>query len=555
MISRRSVLKAGALGLGTVALGGLDLPAGHAAVVSQLAPANVPVPFAALFRRPPVLQPYDSGIDSEGPYALYSLTQKLGQANMLPGLSTTVAGYNGMFPGPTIKVPVGTRTEVRIRNALTLSTLHGGDFDTVTHLHGSASLPQYDGYANDFTPPACVKTYQYPNWQNARTLWYHDHNHHNTALNVYSGLAAFYPLTDSYEQAQLPQGEYDVPLMVSDALFDANGNVVYADNEHLGLWGDIILVNGVPWPTMRVKRRVYRFRVLIASISRSYRFALSTGDPFYIVGTDGGMTPTVQAVASWRQGTAERYEVLIDFRKYKVGQKIQLKNLSNKNNLDFTNTGKVMQFQVVDDGGVADQSYAIPATLDRGPQAFTERGAVDTMSLTPAMATASRQLTVMRERGLWKINHETWADVAATGLIRVDDRQTQPYAIEKWTITNAGGGWFHPVHIHLIDAKVISRNVNGGKPFAWEGGPKDVFYIGEGESVTMLLQFSTGAHDGGRYMVHCHNLVHEDNDMMVQFAVGDLYANDPVTSDPAAYDSLAPDYYPAAYEAGYAPGS
>src|SRR6185369_9787665 len=131
---------------------------------------------------------------------------------------------------------------------------------------------------------------------------------------------------------QLPQGEFDVPLMVSDVLFDAAGRVVYADNEQHGLWGDIVLVNGVPWPTMRVQRRVYRFRFLVASISRSYRFALSTNDPCWVVGTDGGMTPAPIPVASWRQGTAERYEVLIDFRKYKVGQNVDLKNLSNKNN-------------------------------------------------------------------------------------------------------------------------------------------------------------------------------------------------------------------------------
>jgi hypothetical protein len=45
------------------------------------------------------------------------------------------------------------------------------------------------------------------------------------------------------------------------------------------------------------------------------------------------------------------------------------------------------------------------------------------------------------------------------------------------------GGWFHPVHIHLIDGKIIARNTNGGKPFAWEGGPKVVYYAGENESI------------------------------------------------------------------------
>src|SRR4051794_7537638 len=118
--------------------------------------------------------------------------------------------------------------------------------------------------------------------------------------------------------------------------------------------GDVVLVNGVPWPTMKVKPRVYRFRVLAAGISRSWRFALRTGDPFYVVGTDGGMTPNVQAVSSWRHGAAERYEVLIDFRHHRPGTKIEMNNLSNKNNVDFPNTGRVMRFEVVADAGPRD---------------------------------------------------------------------------------------------------------------------------------------------------------------------------------------------------------
>ena len=59
--------------------------------------------------------------------------------------------------------------------------------------------------------------------------------------------------------------------MISDAMFKADGSLGYNDNLHTGLWGDVILVNGVPWPMMKVKPRIYRFRVLDGSISRSYR--------------------------------------------------------------------------------------------------------------------------------------------------------------------------------------------------------------------------------------------------------------------------------------------
>lgn len=545
--SRRSLLKGalavGGSGLIVAATGGEVL-----AVSSKLAAKNTPVPFTNLFKRPPVLLPSEQGVDAHGPFAKYRLTQKLGQANMLPGLTTTVAGYNGIFPGPTIKVNQGTRSEVRIANKFTISPVHGGVFSTVTHLHGSASLPQYDGYANDKTQPGYAKTYKYPNWQQARTLWYHDHNHRTTAQNVFSGIAAQYHLSDQYERAQLPQGEFDVPLIVSDMSFNADGSVLFDDSQHVGFMGDTILVNGVPWPNMKVKPRVYRFRVLGAAISRSWRFALSTGDPFYVVGTDAGMTPKVQAVSSWRHGVAERYEVLIDFRRYKPGTKIQLKNLSNKNNVDYANTGKVMQFEVVADSGSPDR-YVIPKTLDLGPQPYANRGAIEVMNLKPEMATARRRLRVQRKNGIWTVNGDTWEDVERTNFQQVFGNP-QPYGIEIWDLVNESGGWFHPLHIHLIDAQIIGRNTTpDGKAHAWEGGGKDVFYLGENETVTALMQFTVGdGNAGGRYMTHCHNLVHEDNDMMVQFAVGDINVNDPIHSDPAVFDTqpeVAPKYAPA----------
>ncbi|WP_306921469.1 multicopper oxidase family protein [Arthrobacter globiformis] len=475
---------------------------------------------------------------------------------MLPGLSTTVAGYNGIFPGPTIRARQGSRIEVRIRNAFPQNgLLQPGTFSTSTHLHGSASLPQYDGYANDITVPGFFKNYHYPNRQAARTLWYHDHKHHITAQNVYSGLAGFYPLTDRFERAQLPQGEFDVPLMLSDALFQSDGSLGYSDNSQKGLWGDVILVNGVPWPTMKVKPRIYRFRVLVASISRSYRPALSNGEPVYIVATDAGMTPVVQAVSSWRMGTAERTEILVDFRKYRPGQTVDLRNLSNKNNIDFANTDKIMRFQVVaDSGSGAGSISSIPSRLDNGGSPTAARGGIDTMSLTPQMATVKRQLRFERQNGQWSINGVRWEDVERSGFTKLFGNP-QPFAVEQWTIINQSGGWFHPVHIHLIDAKIIARNTNGGKPFAWELGPKDVFYTGENESITALMQFDTTAQEGGRYMIHCHNLVHEDHDMMVQYAVANLRTNDPITAAPPKRDPLPANAFPPVYRPLFPPGT
>jgi FtsP/CotA-like multicopper oxidase with cupredoxin domain len=100
-------------------------------------------------------------------------------------------------------------------------------------------------------------------------------------------------------------------------------------------------------------------------------------------------------------------------------------------------------------------------------------------------------------------------------------------AVEIWELTNTSGGWFHPVHIHLVDFQVLSRNGSAANVLPHEKGGKDVVYVGENETVRVAMRFAGPAagpgwpEPRGRYMMHCHNLVHEDHDMMMQFSVGD----------------------------------
>ncbi len=139
-----------------------------------------------------------------------------------------------------------------------------------------ASLPEYDGYAEDLTNPGQYKDYIYPN-NRAATLWYHDHAIHKTARNVYMGLAGTYLVQDQLElDLPLPKGEYDVPLLIQDKQFSTSGKLIFDDQGQDSQFGDVILVNGVPFPKMQVANRKYRFRILNGSISRSYGLSLST---------------------------------------------------------------------------------------------------------------------------------------------------------------------------------------------------------------------------------------------------------------------------------------
>jgi len=585
--SRRDAFKLG--GLGALGVAGLAIPLGNVVSAkdpSQLPKGRAPVPYGPTFGsagnpfvRLQVLQKIrheEYPADGKGPIDYYDQSQRTGSISVIPGspkMLTPVIGYDdpvykvARVPGYRIDVNRGTRIELLMRNKLPLThPTFGTPMHTSTHLHGSASLPQYDGYASDITQPGQVKRYRYPNCQPARTLWYHDHGVHYTAQNVYSGLATQYHLHDDMERGLLPThdesqpyggpaSEYDVGLIVSDMMFQANGSQLYDDRNRSGLWGDVILVNGQPWPVMKVKRRIYRFRVLDASISRSYRFTLSNPNvPMVMVATDGGLMPNAQPITQWRHGTAERYEVLIDFSKVPAGTRVELKNLSNPDNRDYTNTGKVMAFDVIADAfdTSTPASTVFPDVLNPGQE---------TMALKEKDAKKIRNIRVQRNdvTNVWNLNDMTWDDIVASGYKKVI---ADPALgdVEIWEIENKSGGWFHPLHIHLIDFKVLSRN--GKAPFAWELGAKDVIYVGEAEKIRLLMQF--GKKDDpdfgvqtGRYMIHCHNLVHEDHDMMSQFSVGIKQSemdpdtntnvppiatdyNHPIKADPPYADNSAP---------------
>jgi FtsP/CotA-like multicopper oxidase with cupredoxin domain len=558
-VSRRDVLKFSALGAAAVALP-LERVV-RAKTVSQIAASKLPAPYTMPFAVPPVIDGRGGGV--------VRLEQTAKQVSILPGFQTTIFGYalpgqGPTTPGPTIHTQRGTPLAVMQANKLpSAHPFLNYDPWTSTHLHGSASKPQYDGYASDITKVGQTKRYVYPNKQDARTLWYHDHGVHHTAENAYMGLAAQYHLHDDVEKGlSIPKwmwdgrsstDQYDLPLILADKMFSSNGEFRYDDAGHTGLWGDVVLVNGVPWPNLKVKKRLYRFRILNASISRGYRLQLSNSVPFSVIGTDGGLMPQVQQTTQLRIGMAERYEIVIDFSKYAPGTKLQLLNLGVPNSTDFDNTGKVMQFEVVNDA-FDKTNNALPTG---GLYSLNPNKEVWDLKETDIQGTT--KIAVVRSNGEWKIQSSststtsnsgkgssgsggsgsgsgssgggttkllTWEDVIAS---QYRETVANPASgdVQIWEITNSSGGWFHPVHIHLIDFKILDRN--GRPPFDYEKAPKDVAYLGENETVRMIGRFERQV---GRYMMHCHNLVHEDHDMMVQFEVG-TGGHDPITADPA----------------------
>src|SRR5215217_1735400 len=342
--------------------------------------AELPKPFRVSLPVPAVLEPVRSDDDADHSDAdHYEITQKVGKAEILPGLQTEVWGYEGSFPGPTIESRSGRATIVRQINELPVPV--------TTHLHGGRTQASSDGFPTDLILPRHrsseehsphahhgnpdrlldnkagwsfhrgSKDYFYPLEQRAATLWYHDHRMDFTGPQVYRGLAGFHIIRDEEENAlPLPKDEKDVPLMICDRSFGEDGSFIYPARdpslqrkpgvkEHYmeGVLGDAILVNGVPWPFMEVSNTRYRFRILNASNARRYRLALepepSEGLPFVQVGSDGGLLWAPISHRTITVAPAERFDVVIDFSRYPVGTKVTLKN-----RLGYGTTSRVMRF-------------------------------------------------------------------------------------------------------------------------------------------------------------------------------------------------------------------
>lgn len=444
---------------------------------------QVPVPII------PVLQPKSR--DETTDY--YEITQKQAQVQILAGQKTQIWGYNGQFVGPTIKSRVGRATSIRIINQLPDATS--------THLHGMPSLPEYDGYPEDLVQPGGFKNYFYPNSRPA-TYWYHDHAMRKTATHIYSGLAGFYIVQDDFEDnLNLPSGAYDVSLAIRDALFNADNSLHYTAD------GDTVLVNGVPWPYMKVANRKYRFRILNASISTAYRLGLSSGEEFTVIGSDAGLLYTPVPTANLVIAPGERYEIIIDFSKYPVGTQIVLNNLFGKiesqeqpGRVSFRN---IMRFDVIQ-STQADNSV-IPSKL-RLHENIPESAAVQTRNI-------SLNLQINPLPPLWTLNQKSWDDTVFLAKPKLGD-------VEIWTFTNAANNTsdYHVIHMHLVHFRILDRTKNGvtHKPRPYERGLKDSVFVGVGETVRVITRFTPNK---GKYVIHCHVLEHEDHDMMSQFQV------------------------------------
>jgi FtsP/CotA-like multicopper oxidase with cupredoxin domain len=305
---------------------------------------------------------------------------------------------------------------------------NNGRNSSAVHLHGSYTHSAWDGWAFDEMEVGQWKDYYYPNTESARPMWYHDHAHGHTASDAYYGQAGVYIITDPEEDALgLPSGEFDVPLALTDKIYQSNGDLASPDSNPDNFFGDIIEVNMQPWPYMMVEPRKYRFRIFNMALSRAFDLYFAnqnnTQIEFQVIGSDSGLFASPVSSKDIMVSMGERYEVIIDFSSFK-GQNITMMNNQQITEIEeYEDTDKVMRFVVAGNTTTPARNSDIPTALARNIQWPAQRDAVDRVFDFQ-----------MGGADLWTINGIDFDDPTA----RVLSRASQG-TVERWQLRHVGG--------------------------------------------------------------------------------------------------------------------
>lgn len=428
-------------------------------------------------------------------------------------LMTTLWGYNGTYPGPTLVTRSGVPLDIRWTNGLVdennIPLPHLLPVDTsihwampdnwpacgvplTAHVHGGHSESASDGLPDSWYTPGFAQTgpgwvkevLHYDNDQEAATVWYHDHVLGMTRLNVYAGLAGFFLVRDDNEDALiadglLPTGPYEIEMAIQDKMFTADGALYYPSTpdvegapnpSHMPeMFGDVMLVNSKAWPVLDVEPRQYRFRIVNGCDSRFLSCFLTDADggmttpKTWKIGGDAGLLNAPVKVVQWVWGPGERVDMVFDFSDPALwGRTFILRNRGKTpypdgEPVDAETTGQIMAFRVTKP---LDTSVYPVTTLPQKPQTLRPVHG----PILPLVANApARKLILFEgldEYGRLQAQLGTYED----GAMAWHDPITENPMLndtEIWEIYNTTMD-AHPIHLHLVSFQVLNRQAFRG---------------------------------------------------------------------------------------------
>ena len=490
--------------------------------------------------------PSDNGplgvLDVAGPLKIKAMVASL---TLLPGRESPFLVYQTEQAGkayldPILRIETGANFSASLDNAL--------PEPTIIHWHGLHIPTAMDGHPVNTIAPGGRYAYNFKVRNRGGTYWYHTHAHELTAKQAYNGLASFF-LVDDDDQRNLAKtldlrlGETDLPLVIQDKQFDAQGRLLYKPNAHesmMGWLGDIVLTNLTPNAVHNVTQRTYRLRLLNGSNARIYRLAFVHGKTpleFTVIGTDGGFIDKPETVRESFFAPGERLDLLLDAGQVQPGQDIFLKSLAfdpmeNEGPMGGMGMGNMSTKDSMGQMMSSMGSSRLPLGMEFN---ILKLAVVTGDRVVAKLPTVLSQVKPIRTEGAVQrkielsMEHMRFLINARSFKMQEIAFDVKRSAIEVWSISNPAMGMPHPMHIHGFSFQVVER-INspqqvsamarfGKGRVVSDLGWKDTVLVWPGETVHIAIDFTHDFPGDQTYLLHCHNLEHEDAGMMVNFRV------------------------------------
>ena len=517
------------------------------------------------------------------PQKFYELEMREDFAQLHPDLpaKTRFFGFhdnngNLRVPGPLIRAKYGEPVLVRYKNKLpSVNTAQDfGIAEMTTHLHNGHTPSESDGNPVNFfnsindpnaANPKGFKDQHYPNVyagfrdpafgpagnpkEALGSLWYHDHHLDFTAQNVYKGMFGCYNLFDDLDTGVPGQGlnlpcgpsangdDLDCPIFFHDAVLDAGAQLVFDLFDLDGIIGDRFLANGQIQPFLNVAPQRYRFRLYAPGPSRWWEWSLYDGKqfwPFYQIMTDGNLLPDAVQVSSVRIAVAERVDIIVDFGKMRAAgvQRLYFVNRAEQVNgrgptgNTLTPGTPVLQVNITGNPPKGGDQSADPADPKLRRSSNSPPNVGMKLRDLPDIPTDMSKLQTRtwrfeRGNGGWMVNGKFFDENIIDAAIPQNNG-------EVWIIQNPGGSWRHPVHIHFEEHRMLTRNGQPVQPATQLNGAidfsrRDIINLQTNDEVKLFMRFRDMGHTSepayNRYVMHCHNVVHEDHAMMIRWDI------------------------------------
>jgi FtsP/CotA-like multicopper oxidase with cupredoxin domain len=476
----------------------------------------------------------------------------------IAGKKVKMLAYNGMIPGPTLRVREGDQVTIRFTNKT--------DIPTLLHSHGVRMENKFDGSHLVQPDIASGESFDYVlKFTDPGVYWYHPHVREDKqqVMGLYGNFVVL-----PNDTAYWPPVDREDTLFLSDILMEDGDIAPYSDkyitHALMGRFGNVMLTNGAEHFTMNAAPgEVHRFYVTNAATVRPFDFRVS-GAQMKLIGSDNGryeketfvndviLSPSERAVIDVYFPTVGTYAIehVTPLKVYTLGS-VNVSGVSPKvsHHAEFmtlrTNEAETKTFMELRHylSAAPNKTLHLTTTVDMtkimsypgamsgGTHAHGASGTdmpMDMSGMTgmnmgdAMMGTSTRVPSIEWEDQMGAMNTYSTSDTVtwilrdeATGKENMDiDWKFALGDLVKVRIINDNDSMHpmqHPIHFHGNRFVVLATNGVPNDNMVW----KDTTLLRTGDIVDILLEAS----NAGKWLAHCHIAEHMHSGMMLTYSV------------------------------------